>query len=151
MIPLKDRYFTVSQAAAELKVSRQTVSHWIKEGKLTAERIGREALIEKVEVERVGDEMNREMLMAQFVRTIRRRCYYTKDDKIEEIAPRGRCLRFRVTRSDGVQQMVRLPFDEISFVEDEKGMLVNIGVQIGKIRSPKTKQEQLPEKAAPVP
>jgi excisionase family DNA binding protein len=44
---LKDTYFTISEAAREASVTRQTVSRWIREGKLPAERIGRETLIKK--------------------------------------------------------------------------------------------------------
>jgi excisionase family DNA binding protein len=45
MIPLKDRYMTISQAAKELGITRQTVSRWIREGKIEAEQVGREKLI----------------------------------------------------------------------------------------------------------
>jgi len=44
---LKDEYFTVAQAAKELKVTRQTISRWIAKKYVPAERIGRVALIKK--------------------------------------------------------------------------------------------------------
>lgn len=44
---LSDEYFTISQAAEQVGVTRQTIARWIKEGRLTAERIGRECLIPK--------------------------------------------------------------------------------------------------------
>lgn len=47
---LKDRYFTVAEAAKELGVTRQTISRWIKGGKIAADRVGRVALIEKKEL-----------------------------------------------------------------------------------------------------
>ena len=46
---LKDKYFTISEATKELNVTRQTISRWIKEGKLHGEKIGRETLIDKEE------------------------------------------------------------------------------------------------------
>ena len=47
MTALKDAYFTISQAAEELHVSRQTISRWIARGKITAEKVGRVTLIKK--------------------------------------------------------------------------------------------------------
>jgi excisionase family DNA binding protein len=47
---LKDKYYTISQAAKHVGVTRQTISRWIKEGRLHGERIGRETLIDKEEV-----------------------------------------------------------------------------------------------------
>ena len=44
---IKDDYFTLSEAARELGVTRQTISRWISQGKLTGERVGRETLIKK--------------------------------------------------------------------------------------------------------
>jgi|GEM_PF-4340502 len=51
---LKDSYLTISQAAENLKVTRQTVSRWIAEGKLSAEKVGREKLIPRQDVESFG-------------------------------------------------------------------------------------------------
>lgn len=47
---LKDSYYTVSQAAKELGVTRQSVSRWLNEGILSAEKVGREKLIPRMEV-----------------------------------------------------------------------------------------------------
>jgi len=44
---LKDKYLTISQAAKELKVTRQTISRWIAKKYVTVERVGRVALIKK--------------------------------------------------------------------------------------------------------
>ena len=44
---IKDKYYTISEASERLQVTRQTVSRWIKEGKFTTEKVGRETLIEK--------------------------------------------------------------------------------------------------------
>lgn len=47
---LKDKYYTISQASEWLNVTRQTFSRWIKEGKFSTEKVGRETLIEKNQV-----------------------------------------------------------------------------------------------------
>ena len=44
---LKDKYFTISEAAEELKVTRQTISRWITQGNIPSEKVGREILIKK--------------------------------------------------------------------------------------------------------
>jgi excisionase family DNA binding protein len=44
---LKDRYFSVSQAAKEIGVTRQAIHRWIASGKIPAEKVGRETLIAK--------------------------------------------------------------------------------------------------------
>jgi excisionase family DNA binding protein len=44
---LKDSYFTVAQAAKELGVTRKTISRWLADGKLSAEKVGREKLIKR--------------------------------------------------------------------------------------------------------
>ena len=49
---LKDEYLTVSQAAKELKVTRQTISRWIAKKYVPAERIGRVALIKKKDLDK---------------------------------------------------------------------------------------------------
>ena len=51
MMELADYFFTVSQAALNLGVSRITIWRWVKEGRLNAQIIGREALIPKWEVD----------------------------------------------------------------------------------------------------
>lgn len=48
---LKDEYMTVSQAAKALGVTRQSVSRWIGEGKFTAEKVGRQKLIAKKDID----------------------------------------------------------------------------------------------------
>lgn len=49
---LKDKYLTISEVAKELNVTRQTVSRWIREGKIEAEQVGREKLIDKKTIKR---------------------------------------------------------------------------------------------------
>lgn len=49
---LKDKYVTVSQAAKDLGVTRQTISRWIRKKYVPAEKVGRVVLIEKKELEK---------------------------------------------------------------------------------------------------
>ena len=49
---LGDEYFTISQAAEQVGVTRQTIARWVKEGRLAGERLGRECLIPKELVKR---------------------------------------------------------------------------------------------------
>ena len=48
---IADYFLTISQTAELLNTTRQTVSRWVKGGKLNSQRIGREGLISKREVE----------------------------------------------------------------------------------------------------
>lgn len=49
---LKDEYLTVSQAARELGVTRQTISRWIAKKYVPVERVGRFALIKKKDLQK---------------------------------------------------------------------------------------------------
>jgi excisionase family DNA binding protein len=44
---IKDEYLTISQAAKLLGTTRQTVSRWIRQNRITFEQVGREKLIKK--------------------------------------------------------------------------------------------------------
>ena len=44
---LKDKYFTISEAAKQLGVTRQTISRWVAKGYVPADKIGRETLIKQ--------------------------------------------------------------------------------------------------------
>jgi excisionase family DNA binding protein len=46
-------YCTVSEAAERLKVTRQTVYRWIDGGKIKSEKIGREIVIDRLELHKV--------------------------------------------------------------------------------------------------
>ncbi len=47
---LQDKYVTINQAAWILNVTRQTISRWISEKKLPAEKVGRTVLIDRQEL-----------------------------------------------------------------------------------------------------
>jgi excisionase family DNA binding protein len=50
---IKDNYYTISEAALVLGITRQAISRWIKEGKLDAESLGRVKLIEKEKIRKI--------------------------------------------------------------------------------------------------
>jgi excisionase family DNA binding protein len=69
---IKDSYFTITQAAKGMNVSRQTISNWISEGKIQAETIGREKLINKDQLYAYGKQywsqiMNFHLYMGLYV------------------------------------------------------------------------------------
>jgi excisionase family DNA binding protein len=47
---LKDAYFTITEAAKDASVTRQTISRWIREGQIPAVKIGRVTLIKKQDI-----------------------------------------------------------------------------------------------------
>jgi len=49
---LKDNYITITQAAKQLGVTRQTISRWIAKKYVPAERVGRVALIKKKDLDK---------------------------------------------------------------------------------------------------
>lgn len=49
---LRDRFYTVTETANRIGVTRQTVSRWIRSGDIKTESVGREKLISKKMLER---------------------------------------------------------------------------------------------------
>lgn len=83
---LKDTYYTISEAAKALGVARQTISHWINDGKISAEKVGRAMLIDKQKIheynnERLADE-KRYSTEGQLICFIREKYNYTNEDEI---------------------------------------------------------------------
>jgi len=59
---LKDKYTTISEVATELKVTRQTVSRWLRDGKIETEQVGREKLINRKSLERFLEKKVKEIV-----------------------------------------------------------------------------------------
>ena len=53
---VQEQFYTYAQAATALGVSKVTLWHWIRRGKIEVHRLGREVLIEK----RLVEELRRE-------------------------------------------------------------------------------------------
>jgi excisionase family DNA binding protein len=126
---IKDNYFTLSEAANELNVTRQTVFRWIKSGKITAEKVGRETLIEKTEVFRYKDNKVGEWLYQAFnfhlkkgnYELIREHFGYSPKDKIERIGDPAN-LVYRVTIENGKNEMVIIKSIHVEF-DSKSGQL----------------------------
>ena len=107
---LKDEYFTISEAAKEMFVTRQTISRWVNEGKLTAEKIGRETLIEKEQIDNLIDKDLTQKLGKAFDRRLttllKRKYKYTNEDTIEPIGAKKKpfALGYSILKKDGTKE-----------------------------------------------
>ncbi len=130
---IKDKYFTISEAAKFLQVTRQTVSRYIKQGWIHAEKIGRERVIAKQElydklnapdVMRRGVRLLDRVIDAKLIQYVRNKYGYAPNDEIQIIND-----KFVITRSNGTQERVDYPELEIviqGFDEDNKRAVVVI-------------------------
>jgi excisionase family DNA binding protein len=109
---LKDKYCTISEAAEEVGVTRQTVSRWIKDGKLPVEKIGRETLIEKKVIHKYA-EFQRKLPFIKWAAkeamiALRKKYGYTGEDKmrIKDFETEGKdgIFMFDVIHKDGVTE-----------------------------------------------
>jgi len=124
---IADNYYTLSQVADELGVTRQTVSRWIKSKKMPAEKIGREILIEKriVDEERVEHWSNlvRAIMSWHFdadnYRQIREYCHFSDEDKLE-IHGNPEDKTFLATLKDGTKKKVEVINARIGYLTKER-------------------------------
>lgn len=59
MIQIAEHFYTLTEAANLLGVNRITIRRWVQSGKLTAQRIGSVVLIEKHQVDAIGQQTRR--------------------------------------------------------------------------------------------
>lgn len=115
---IKDTYFTISEAAKELNVSRQTVYRWIADGKISTEKIGGVILVEKKAIRGYAAKKRFEsfagMMDTYLIDTVRKECGYTTKDIIEETKPGKGRITFLVTRKDGTREKVQVGGIEIT-------------------------------------
>lgn len=135
---LKDSYFTISEAAKQLNVTRQTVSRWIASGVISGERIGRETLIDRYELEQF--DMGRkvaEQIVTHMVSFIEEKYGYGKEDTIEFVHfDRRRTHSFTVTKRNGTRENIALYIGKPQRLTRKKGdpfLLVGIKVPIEKV------------------
>lgn len=113
---LKDKYCTISEAAKEVGVTRQTVSRWIKDGKLPVEKIGRETLIEKKRIHEYAEFQRKMPFMTWSVKealfAARKKYGYTSEDKIKfknfKTEKDDGIFIFGAIRQDGVKELVNV-------------------------------------------
>jgi excisionase family DNA binding protein len=109
---LKDKYFTVSEAAKIAGVTRQTISRWIAEGHLIPEKVGRHVLIEKKDFGHYLRRQNIYRMAAQIIDgvtdRIRQEYKYTEEDKIGflKLDFKKDIFHFSVVRKDGTHEVV---------------------------------------------
>ena len=86
---IQDEYSTISEAARDLGVTRQTVSRWIASGGLPAERIGREKLIKKDDIFTFSFNRNYEWLIRAvphlLIGHLRKDYEFSEGEKLERI------------------------------------------------------------------
>ena len=113
---VKDEYYTIAEACKELGVTRQTIYRWIKLGTLTVEKIGRETLIEKEQVENHAMERANEAvedyIERKIIAGIREKYGYSKGLPMKvtrrEATNSNFYYNFEVNRSDGGKDMIRV-------------------------------------------
>jgi len=105
---IQDEYSTISEAARDLGVTRQTVSRWIASGRLPAERIGREKLVKKEDIFTFSFNRNYEWLIRAvphlLIGHLRKDYEFSEGEKLERI-------------SDSFDICVRKPDGTIDIVE----------------------------------
>ena len=119
---LKDIYFTISEAAKEFNVSRQTIYRWIEDEKITIEKVGGVTLIDKPAIQKYAARKSLQsfshMMDMYLLETIREQCGYRKNDVIEEDKKGG--MDFIVTQKDGAREKVHVGGIEITLAMYEK-------------------------------
>jgi len=109
---LKDKYFTISEAAQIAGVTRQTVSRWVAEDYLTAEKVGRQTLIDKKQFGQYLRQQSAYRMATDIVdgmtERIREKYKYSKEDKVGflKIIFKKDMFIFSVTREDGTKEKV---------------------------------------------
>lgn len=115
MAALKDEYYTLSEAASLAGVTRQTISRWIKHGKLTGEKIGREVLIHKDELYQLKsfEEVFINHILDIMADEIRKSGNFSKKDKIKptDYKEESQTVLFSVIKSDGSRKKASVEWE----------------------------------------
>ncbi len=120
---LKDTYFTISEAAKKLNVTRQTISRWIASGKIHGERVGRETIIAKEELHRVQHERVNEAAIDVILDGIRQKLAYKDYKEVIKLRPTEGYLVFSALKKDGTREWLKVPIAKIRVVQQESGYL----------------------------
>jgi excisionase family DNA binding protein len=141
---LKDKYITVSEAADIAGVTRQTISRWIAEGHLIAEKIGRQVVIDK---KNFGDYLRRQdayRMAAQIINGLAGRIQheynYTEEDKVKflKLDSEKDIFHFSVVRKDGTHEEVSVSVSKPKTLEgiqskEEAFLLIGYMIPIKKM------------------
>jgi len=118
---IKDKYFTISEAAREMNVTRQTISRWISQGKLVGEKIGRETLIKKKDLSEYQQQqligVAAEQIVGLFYRIYTDYCqekgYIKLTERVTEVIIRTKeYAQFAVEGLDGTSRKIKFSAEE---------------------------------------
>lgn len=122
MSELKSKYFTITEASKKLGVSRQTISRWIADGKLTTEAIGREKLIDKAQINRI-----RRLNIPKFTRMVNEKIadliqgkYYSKNDEVKVVGK-----DFMAIRGGGITEKVEITKFDLD-IDKDMNLVINL-------------------------
>lgn len=105
---LKDTYFNISEAAVYLGVTRQTLSRWITEGKIAAERVGNAILIDKNHIYDYENQRALGTISSAIIKLvanrIRQEFNLGKDVTLKFIDYKDAKFTFLITEADGTKQ-----------------------------------------------
>lgn len=144
---LKDKYITVSEAARLAGVTRQTISRWITEGHLIAEKVGRQALIDKKDFAQYLMRQNTYRMASQIidgvVERIRQEYNYTEEDKVEflKLDFKKDIFHFSVVKKDGNHEVISVSVSKPEKLSSkgEPFLLIGYKFHIRKMERRKTK------------
>jgi len=90
-VGLKEDYLTISEAAEQIGVTRQTISRWLKGGELKSESLGRIRLVSKKDLlsfqkDKRMTEIVDKKIVGGAREIIRSKLGYSKDDEIEMVS-----------------------------------------------------------------
>lgn len=129
---IKEQYFTISQAANYMDVTRQTISRWIAQGRFPAEKVGREVIIKQIDFYRYENQLIGEKLINNVVfycRYLVKESYDFKDEDIIEfngiVDIDNSIYQFIVTRTNGVKDKINVKLS-IVIVPREKTYTIDV-------------------------
>jgi excisionase family DNA binding protein len=119
MVGLKDLYFTIAEAAKELKVSKQTVYRWIEDEKIPTEKIGGIVLVEKKEIQKKVTKKVIDTLTSSFDNTIveflKKHLKLNENDIVQSSQNENDTFSFLVTHKNGDKSKVAIEQLNITF------------------------------------
>ena len=125
---LKDKYFTVSEAAKELGVSRQTMYRLLTDAKIPTEKVGGVKLVTKKTIRKYKrkreSESFKKTMDAWAITEIKTKLGYTDKDNVERVDNEKEHMVFIATREDGSQEKVLVGGLKLTFqikAQDEDG------------------------------
>lgn len=145
---IKDLYFTISEAAKELGVSRQTIYRWINDKKIPTEKIGGIVLIEKIKIQERKTQSEREsftQLVGNYMTEEFKKQFLTKDtDDIEVLPDEEGFLVFKITNKDGTQKKISIggALVKVYIGRDENAPFIR-GVELSDIKDEPLKRPKV--------